>query len=806
MKVIIWFILLGLVLGNLCGCFDSRKLGKEKSNGEIVLDGDEILRDVKFANGLSVSALSPEIVQQGGGFEATNTDTVYFEAKGVKPIWQMAQWASKYDLAGTQPVCSKDRSVTYANKGKKITRFEDGTLLLDITTSTEYDAPRTSGEPWPHLLIQQDFIDPPNIGKIKQLNFSMDLRILHCENKMAGQEFNTDLHTAQSPFYFYMRNTNEQSPDYGLSLWVGVPSFDYRYPVLTSDEVIQWDIGTATYIYGIPPTDIWGSVSFHDFEWHSARLDLLPLIKRGVASMKSKGQFMNTELTDLVLTGMNFGWEIPGTFDTGLMLKSLSVKVVKDYTDVFVDQPTETKLEAMGAELDPHFFSQNLTRNDGSKESDWQYVVNRVKAMELKKFRVMALPQWYEPVNDNNDPQNTNLSKFTFDSPEMQSLYQVLDLAQEQDMDVCIVVWGCPVWVSLLNPKYSHVKTCFMADPTKKDVWITCPVNYDEWAENFSTLIKYLIEDRNYTCVKEITPMNEPDGGPLLTSPEYIKMAKVLDARFKKDGIREKVRFNLSDNTDTRTFYQIDCAENLSDVADIFNSHTYIFGYDTPNDTIYKWEKNNVNIAARAGKKHLVGEFGSNQCVGATRQKDIDLYARGVLMTRLMLNFLNAGAAGVSYWSLIDQYYGKDADYQQMQQLGLWKYIKEAYKTDSTYSKIKKDYEVRPQYYSYSLLTRFLKSGAEIYPLDMNDQFAIGSAFKDTDEKWTYVFANATGTSKFLAVNNSSAEGGFDIYRYEKDSLPIDDHMITSSENIQVKTGKLYVEVRPNSVVLCRQQ
>ncbi|MGV8136961.1 MAG: hypothetical protein AB2L20_17255 [Mangrovibacterium sp.] len=491
----------------------------------------------------------------------------------------------------------------------------------------------------------------------------------------------------------------------------------------------------------------------------------------------------------------------------GILLLAIvvSCKENQEYENVFVGEPTETKLEALGTELDPHFFSQNLTRNDGSKESDWQYVVDRVKTMELKKFRVMVLPQWYEPVNDNDNPHTTDRTKFTFESPEMQSLYQVLDLARAQNMDVCLVVWGCPVSVSLLDEKYADVKTCFMADSGKKGVWITGPVNYDEWAENFSMLVKHLIEDRKYNCVKEITPMNEPDGGPLLTSPEYVKMATALDVRFKKDGIREKVRFNLSDNTDTRTFYLADCAKNLADVADIFNSHTYIFGYDTPNDSIFNWEKRNVMIAAGAGKKHLVGEFGSNQCVGATRQEDIDLYARGVLMTRLVLNFLNAGAAGVSYWSLIDQYYGKDADYQQMQQLGLWKYMKEAYRTDTTYSRIGKDYEVRPQYYSYSLLTRFLKPGMQIYPINLNDDFSIGSAFRDQEGKWTYVFANATGFSKSIAVNNSLAGGSFDVYRYEESTLPEGDHVIQSQERIAMGDGKLRVEIKPNTVVLCQQ-
>ena len=364
----------------------------------------------------------------------------------------------------------------------------------------------------------------------------------------------------------------------------------------------------------------------------------------------------------------------------------------KLYQPLVVGNPTGTQVEAMGVELDPHFFSQNLTRDDGSKPSDWQIVVDRVKKMEIQKFRVMALPQWYEP-----------------------------------------------------------------------------------------------------------------DGGPLLTSEEYIKMAKVLDARFKKEVLRDKVRFNLSDNTDTRTFYLKECAKNLRDVADIFNSHTYIFGYDTPNHVIFDWEKNNVNIAAGAGKKHLVGEFGSNQCVGSTRQRDIDRYERGVLMTRLVLNFFNAGASGVSYWSLIDQYYRRDADYEQMQQLGLWKYIREAYKTDSTYERIQTDYEVRPQYHSYGLFTRFIKPGAEIYPLDLGDDFTIGTAFQNSDGKWSYLFANVTDESKLLSVSNEAAKGRFKLYRYEENSLPQGDALITSSETARVRDQKLRLEVKPHSVVLCHQ-
>ena len=479
----------------------------------------------------------------------------------------------------------------------------------------------------------------------------------------------------------------------------------------------------------------------------------------------------------------------------------------EDYTNVKVGKVTGIRLEALSAELDPHFFSQNLTRNDGAKASDWQIVVNRIKAMSLQKLRVMVLPDWYEPVNDNNNPYQTDLSKFTFDSPEMQSLYKVLDLAQQQNMSVRIVLWGCPTSVSsLLDKKYANVKTYFMADPQKKDSWMSGPNDFHEWAENFSTLIKYLIEERGYTCIKEITPINEPDGGPVLTCQEYVKMVKILNARFIKDGIRNKVRFNLSDNTDAGTYYLEYCSQHLAHEADVFNSHTYIFGYNTPNSTIFNWEKKNVDISAHAGKRHIVGEFGSNEAVGATRQRDINCYQRGVLMTRLILNFLNAGAAGVNYWDLFDQYYNRNSSYQGMMQLGLWKYVKEAYKEDPFYAHMKQDYEVRPQYYSYSLLTRFLKSGAQVHPIELHKDLAVGSAFMSQDRKWTYVIANASYYPEHLAIVNPDASGKFAVYRYEKNNLPEKDNLITSKEDADAGHGKLYIEVSPNSVVLCQQQ
>lgn len=460
------------------------------------------------------------------------------------------------------------------------------------------------------------------------------------------------------------------------------------------------------------------------------------------------------------------------------------------------ERSTGVELEGMGVELDPHFIAQNVTRNDGATRDDWNnIVVRRVKMMDIQRFRVMLLPHWWEPVK----------GQYMFDNIEMESLYAVLDLAEETGAKVTLVVWGCPAGCWFIDPETPGYGKRYFNCNKEGTNWVTAPEDNEEFAANFSTLVKYLIEEKGYTCINEVTPFNEPDGN-VCESGQYIQIVKAMDRRFRSDGIRDKVKFNLSDNTDGRRFFLKDCADSLSQYADIFNSHTYIFGYETPNSVTMEWEAANLETVAKTGKKHFVGEFGSNLCVGASRQTDINWYKRGVLIVRNCLNFMNAGAAGASYWSLIDQYYNRDADYGAMQQLGLWRYKLSVYQgADAEGGKT--DYQTRPNYYAYSLLTRFVRSGDEVYPLDLGEEFAAGSAFKSQDGHWTYAFANGSEENLEFTLSRGNARRSekYEVYVYSEDKLPEDDSMISSSSLIKAKGGRLTISLPSQSVILLRE-
>ena len=76
-----------------------------------------------------------------------------------------------------------------------------------------------------------------------------------------------------------------------------------------------------------------------------------------------------------------------------------------------------------------------------------------------------------------------------------------------------LVVWGAITNIDLLSGINNGQKH-FLCDARSYNVnpgWIAGIDNYEEFAENFSTMVKYLIEEKHYTCINQITPFNEPD-------------------------------------------------------------------------------------------------------------------------------------------------------------------------------------------------------------------------------------------------------------------------------------------------------
>ncbi len=97
----------------------------------------------------------------------------------------------------------------------------------------------------------------------------------------------------------------------------------------------------------------------------------------------------------------------------------------------FSEQATPHPVWGFGGEWDPHFWRSQNTRR-GCDEAAWKKVTGKIRDMGVGRVRMMILPDWYEPDNDNDDPAKTDRDAFTWDSEAMTSLYRHLDFSRRR--------------------------------------------------------------------------------------------------------------------------------------------------------------------------------------------------------------------------------------------------------------------------------------------------------------------------------------------------------------------------------------
>ena len=278
----------------------------------------EIISDLSFKNGFKLTPLL--VPDMSSGY----VDTLYFYLPATKPLWAVAQWNSKTSNNLKDAVLQTDINGNkfFANAAKKIMLSTDTTLYLELNASKEYDHPRLSSEPWPHVLIEQTFSFAPLVSTAKRIMLSVELQLVKYNTMISG--YDPNIHTAQSPMYLVIRGVSGDG-----YIWFGIPSFDIRDLVLGDKLTMMLDPGTNAYMIAPAPKVIWGDITFKDKKWHKANLDIKPYIKQAHDAMINAGQFKNTKFEDLKIEGINFGWEVTGTFDVGINIKHLSLKIVK---------------------------------------------------------------------------------------------------------------------------------------------------------------------------------------------------------------------------------------------------------------------------------------------------------------------------------------------------------------------------------------------------------------------------------------------------------------------------------------------
>lgn len=471
-------------------------------------------------------------------------------------------------------------------------------------------------------------------------------------------------------------------------------------------------------------------------------------------------------------------------FSTGTVyVDNVSVKeivkepaVSKTYELTVSDTPNKFTVDALSCEWDPKLLLPCNTEK-GITEDDLALMKENMDKLGLHAVRMMIMPEWFEPANDNDDPAAVNKDGFKLESDEIKTTLAYLKVCHELGIKVTLTWWGAAAG-------------SWLAFPNCND-WISAPNSKDEIAENISWFVGYVKNELKYDCIYNVILMNEPSyafhvEGGAVDFPYYVECYKAIRARLNADGLSD-IRLVGSDDAQSLGWFCNSYTE-LLEVCDAFNSHNYAWTYDMP----YLNQLVNEFVSARTQfgqeKPFFMGEFGDGTSVGAYYAQSVETYGRGLYLASFAVNALSAGAAGMSYWGLHDVYYyinDQGGDNGGLMETGLI-----GYKQDGAW-------KYRPTYYAWGLICNYIPFGSEVYPVSgETDDLIDCIAVKTPEGKWSVITVNRSDAEQTVKVNTPVTEK-MNLYLFSESALPTDNtnDMIPASGTVTPADGCYTVTV-----------
>ncbi len=257
--------------------------------------------------------------------------------------WVFPQWGSKYDLYNyaKRNFFNGGDAFTYISAGKTVNGVEipakiltvdstDGSIYMELNAQVEYDAPRQDGESWPHTLLSQDFnTNLVHVSELDDLVMNMSYEITKFEDCM-GSTANSNKHCAQLIWYITIQNRTPGHQDYGKYVWFGITLWDNRNSGASFGGFAAEDAGKedATHAFIYQPS----SALVHPNgkcpvvgEYRTVDFHLLDVAKTAFETAKDRGYLGDTTWEDLYIGGMNFGFEVTGTYNVAAQIDSVGV-------------------------------------------------------------------------------------------------------------------------------------------------------------------------------------------------------------------------------------------------------------------------------------------------------------------------------------------------------------------------------------------------------------------------------------------------------------------------------------------------
>ncbi len=449
-----------------------------------------------------------------------------------------------------------------------------------------------------------------------------------------------------------------------------------------------------------------------------------------------------------------------------------------------------------GIEWDP--YDETESWGNPLSESDWQKVLSRLDYMRPAYVRCMINSpfRYFDRETGEYNPEKN-----------IASISTLLDYCQKNGIMVVYGEYNPPTW-----------------DMKEDQKWVDMSVDY----------LNKLVIEKGYDCIKHFVIFNEPDGDWASTNGDFDIWYDML-CRFHKKmaqypGLLDKVSLagpdvvaeykNPNSEFDTAGWIK-HTAEKADSLIGLYDIHSYPGQAEVRSGSYGSLLKeykslvpdNKKIILGEAGYKYwreadsaLMAEY--NRRVDGhpfTKGSDCNMlvydYFYGVDMPLFISEVMNSGFSGVAAWMLDDAMHsqGDSGHPEDIKIWGMWNILGSEVFGDASQE------DVRPWYYSWSLMCRYFPNGCDVLKtsVDKNDGGIFTVAAVSSDYKLSVAVINVNDHSKQISIRLPRNIENAEMYRYsEPEIIKKDAAGVPQPEQSDINGISLDFEITGNSMIL----
>jgi hypothetical protein len=391
---------------------------------------------------------------------------------------------------------------------------------------------------------------------------------------------------------------------------------------------------------------------------------------------------------------------------------------------------------------------ESWTGNATLSVDDWDKLFERVRFMRPPLVRIMVSEGWNYLIDGQYNPAKSEAI-----------LVKILNFCQTEGIDVLFGEWG--------HTGGSAIDT--------------------GWLEKSATFLECLINTKGFSCIRYFNMVNEPNGSWSSINGNYSLWENLIEQFHSKlvaKGIDSKIKIIGPDVAvwDTGlTAWISNATADLGEKIGACDIHTY------PNETevrdgSYQKMTATYRLAAPASKEMLMTELGFKYATGSTlgvqngqriaadkySSDDCNLFVYDAFyaidIADAMIQNMLAGYAGNILWDLDDAMYNVGGyGSTKLKRWGFWN-ILGAEKFENA-----ADENIRPWFYTASLMCRYFPKGTVIYAVNLPDKFGLRAIAGKYNGKYTIAIVNShkVAYTVNLKMENGAMMENSKIYQYK---------------------------------------